>query len=220
MFLVDPAGGACVLTDTLVTDATGTPNQFTTKCRLIPHMNMAMAGTGSGNLLNAWASRLVDGMMAVDVDMVASHAQVPLTELWKEICEEHGLDVTSTEDGAGSTATIYHFGQDSKGAFVWYVFRSTSAFKPERWDQGGFAVKPHPAEPLDALTGTPETVDAMVELAIQIRSEQDQQSRVERISIGGELWLTSLQPNSFGQARVHRFDDWLDHWNEMNLRLS
>lgn len=24
----------------------------------------------------------------------------------------------------------------------------------------------------------------------------------------------------FGQARVHRFDDWLDHWNEMNLHLS
>lgn len=37
----------------------------------------------------------------------------------------------------------------------------------------------------------------------------------QRIHIGGELWITTLQSDAFVQAPVHRFDDWPDHSNAM-----
>lgn len=222
MFQVDPDAGATILTDTLVTGGAGHPMQFTAKCRLVPQMNLAMAGTGSGNLLNAWAAWLNDRMLAVDVDMCADHAARPLTELWEQICTEHGLESAVGTFGAGepaegSTATIYHFGQDEQGRFVWYAFRSTSGFEPERFDEGGFAVKPAPLGGFDNVTST-ETIDDLIALGIRIRAQQDSLPPERRIWIGGEFWLTVLQPGSFSQVLVHRFDDWLDHWNAMNAR--
>ena len=126
MFRVVPDAGATILTDTLVTDRVGVPSQFTAKCRVIPQMRMAMAGTGSGNLLNAWYQQLNEGLLAVDIDMCARHASVPLSELWEEICSQHGLipiagaiDANETAATlAGRTATIYHFGPDVDGRFV------------------------------------------------------------------------------------------------------
>lgn len=221
MFTVVPDAGATILTDTLVTDQVGVASQFTAKCRVIPQMRMAMAGTGSGNLLNTWYQRLNEGLLAVDIDMCARHASVPLSELWEEICSQHGLipiagaiDANETAATlAGRTATIYHFGQDGDGRFVWFAFRSTTGFKPERFDQGGFGVKPHP---FDGVGEAPSTLDEMVRLGVQIRNEQDSLPLEERIHIGGELWITNLGPNTFLQTPVHRFDDWPDHWNAMN----
>lgn len=216
-----------VITDTLVTDMRGTPSQYTTKCRLLPHMNMAIAGTGSGNLLAAWGAFLSESMMSLDIDMCATHTQRPLIQLWENICNEHGIEPLVGEPGlddpaanTGRTATIYHFGQAPDGQYIWYVFRSTAGFEPERWDQGGFAIKPQPIGGFDKNTTAPETVDEMVSLGLKIRAEQDQRSPSERIFIGGELWLTSLQPNIFGQTCVHRFDNWQDNWNEMNEQLG
>ena len=78
---------------------------------------------------------------------------------------------------------------------------------PERFDVGGFAVKPAPIGGFDNVTST-ETIDDLIALGIRIRAEQDTLPRERRIWIGGEFWLTVLKPGSFSQVLVHRFDDW------------
>lgn len=163
-------------------------------------------------------------MLAVDVDMAAQHSPPALCELWAQTCEQHDVEpLVGPHDptvpagaSAGRTATIYQFGQGRDGRFVWYVFRSYADFEAERWDQGGFGVKPHPDGGFEPDAVAPETIDEMVDMSIRIRTEQDAHPPHDRIYIGGELWLTSLSPGAFTQIRIHRFDDWSDHWNSMN----
>ena len=158
--------------------------------------------------------------MALDIDMCARHAQQPLVELWDSIRVEHGIGPLSRDAGppasTGRTATIYHFGRSSTGDYVWYVFRSTAGFAPERWDEGGFGIKPAPDGGFGPDAVSPDTVEEMVELGLRIRAEQDERPRHERVSIGGQLWLTSIRPDGLVQTCVHEFDDRGDIWNEMN----
>jgi len=224
MFHVDPDEGAVILTDTLVTDSFGNPCLSTTKCRLFPHLNMVMAGTGSGNLLNAWSQHLMEGMLAVDVEMCSLHTPGVLRALWRDICDQHGISPIVGDPGesggvSGRTATVYQFGQDRDGRFIWYVFRSYNDFEAELWDQGGFAVKPQPGNGFAPGAEAPATVAEMITLGVQIRAEQDAVPLPQRICIGGDLWLTSLTPDGIAQKRVYRFDDWSDQWEAMNRHL-
>jgi len=207
MFFVVPDEGIMVATDTLATGHDGTPMFFKSKCRVFPHLGLAMAGTGSGNVLDAWATKLNDSILATDIDMVALHAQRALTDVQDDLEAQLGP--------LPSSATIYHFGQASDEKFVWWVFRSEKSFEPERWADGGFGVKPIPSFRFEQ----PDGLDDWVDLAEAIRADQSQRPPTEKIWIGGELWLTVVREASFTQQLLHSFDDHEDAWLKMNGRL-
>jgi hypothetical protein len=66
----------------------------------------------------------------------------------------------------------------------------------------------------------PTTLDEMVALALQVRAEQDQRPKSERIHIGGELILTVLNEGVISSLPVFRWDDYDDMWNAMKALAS
>jgi len=153
--------GHLVLTDTLATSAAGQPHLFQTKCWPLPHLNMVMVGTGSGNLFEAWYRTLQTSMLVRDIDNLDFHAPRVLRDLWDRVQSDHGSQV--------GTSTVYHFGFSSHGVAIRYVYRSTNNFESELADEPGFGVKPQPLGPFDP----PGTFEDFVELAKMIRHEQD-----------------------------------------------
>lgn len=79
-----------------------------------------------------------------------------------------------------------------------------------------FRVKPEPPAGFEA----PADVQEIVALSEAIRANQDQLPAGDRIFIGGELVLTSLQANVINIAKIHRFGDFGETWLTMNERLN
>jgi hypothetical protein len=197
-----------VMTDTLVTDTANVPMFYRTKCYPFPNLRMAMAGTGAGPLPERWFTTIQTSMLVASADMLHAHAPDALRSIWAELRAEHG------DFGTG---TIYHFGLDDDGAAVRYTYRSTSDFEGERTTTGGFGIKPVPED--DFMS--PTSIDEMIALAQRTRAEQDARPAEERISIGGELVLTSVRDGGALNAHVvHRFDDYWPMFLAMEARLD
>lgn len=97
-----------------------------------------------------------------------------------------------------------------------YAYRSTADFESEPL-QPGFRIKP---EPLTLPEEPPATLEEMIALARQIRTEQDGLSPDDRIYVGGELVLTALQNGGITCAKIHRWEDFDSTWQRMNQRLQ
>jgi len=200
---------ALILTDTLATTPAGEPFMFHSKAWVIPHMNMAVAITGIANFGAKWNEFLRNSLIACDVDMVDQFAPEQLRQIWAELLDEFELD-------GEPTATIYHFGFPSESEqLVRYVYRSTSNFESERWEQPGFGIKPEPEGTLQV----PTDFDEWVDLAKHVRAEQDELPADKRIYIGGELYLLLIQNWQSQLVRLYRFDDYEQAWLDMNDRL-
>lgn len=200
-----------VFTDTLATHGAGEPFLFYNKCLPIPTMSLLVAVTGYGDFLERWVSHLRGKILARDIVMLDAHAPEALRRLWDEL---------GAEDGPlTSTCTIYHFGvEEDTGRCVRYVYRSEHDFESERYDVNGQGLKPPPTEGLtDEIRSSLQSIEGWIDLAVQIRAEQDALPRLERVYIGGELMLTTIDADSIIRIdRLHTWEDYNEHWNAMN----
>lgn len=201
---------AVILTDTLATTTEGEPLIFQSKAWAIPPLNMGLAVTGIGNLGAMWNDFLHESLVARDIAMVDKFAPEQLQRIWSEFLAEN------QDEQEVPTGTIYHFGfPEGSDRLVRYVYRSTTDFESELWDQPGFGMKPTPISDFDP----PDDIDDWINLAKQVRSEQDDRPAEEKIYIGGELYLLVIQNWQSQLLRVHRFDDYEHAWLAMNARL-
>jgi hypothetical protein len=197
-----------IMTDTYATTVEGEPFSFVDKCFNFPSRDMVVASTGTANLVIEWVALLRDRMVALDHTQIDAHAPALLRDIWEGITRE-----TSGNPG---TATIYHFGFDFHTTeAIRYTYRSTANFESERMTEPGFGIKPQPEGPFEA----PDTDDEWLQLAQQVRDEQDAKPLADRINIGGDLMMTTLVPNAILVQRAMRFDDHGEHWNSANERL-
>jgi hypothetical protein len=198
---------AVILTDTLATTTEGEPFIFQSKAWAIPQLNMGLAVTGLGNLGAMWNEFLHASLVARDIAMVDKFAPEQLQRIWSEF---------QAEQEKVPTGTIYHFGfPEGSDRLVRYVYRSTTDFESELWEQPGFGIKPAPISDFDA----PDDIDDWINLAEKVRAEQDNRPTEEKIYIGGELFLLLIQNGQSQILRVHRFDDYEQAWLAMNARL-
>lgn len=208
LFTKDEAGAA-IFTDTLATTDDGVPLLYTSKCAVIPHLAMAVTGTGVLNLISPWMQELQSSAVARGIDMLDDLAPDALRRLWNSIDRPLGP--------AGVSATLYHIGYSEESAeCVGYVYRSIDNFESEPMQRQCMAIKPEPEVIPDPL---PATLEDMIALAVQLRDEYDRQPPGERIHIGGDLVLTGLQNGGTFTGRVHRFDDFESDWEAMTDRL-
>lgn len=199
-----------ILTDTLATTPEGDPFLYQCKCWPLPQLNMVLSGTGLAPFIEAWYRCLQTSILARDIEMLDAHAPKALRKLWTELEAELGP--------LPGTATVYHFGvREKDGRLTRYVYRSDRKFESEIWSDPGFGVKPPPS---GLQTEVPDSIDEMIKMARQIRSEQDQLPISERVHIGGDLIITVLQNGIITSTKIFRFEDYDEAWLAMNERLS
>lgn len=207
LFQLDPES-VIVVTDTLATRVDGRPHLLVSKCTVLPHLGSVIAFTGTAAIGQRWATAVQANLLCCDFDMLDQHTPENLRRIAADVEEEHGP--------ISGSSTIYHFGYsgiDTK--YVGYAYRSEKNFDSERLGYG-FGMKPPPTVPTDNLA----TFDEIIELADQIRDEQNALSASERIYIGGDLVSTVLVEGSIRVSTIHRFADFNTQWQEMNDYLA
>lgn len=151
-------------------------------------------------------------MIAKDIDMLDAHTPQQLRHIWQELSKKNNGIIPGT-------STIYHFGWSNKlKQFVRYVYRSDKDFQSEHYPDVGIGVKPQPKETEGFVP--PESLEAVIEVAEKLRTEQRQEpAGSRRIYIGGEIVLTLMQEQATMITKVHRFDDYEADWETMNHHL-
>ncbi|SRR5216684_2508506 len=79
------------------------------------------------------------------------------------------------------------------------------------------SLKPQPKETEGFVP--PESLEAVIEVAERLRTEQRQEPGSNRIYIGGEIVLTFMQEQATVITKVHQFDDYDSDWETMNHHL-
>lgn len=199
-----------VMTDTLATNMAGEPYLLVSKCAVVPHLNMIIAGTGAGQLGSRWVQTVSERTACLDIEMLDTHAPVGIARLWDALLaeEDHRYEGTST---------IYHFGRsEATQKYVGYAYRSVDGFASEPLRPYGFAAKPPPLGSFEPSTDLRD----WIKLAEQIRAEQDPLPHGERVYIGGALICAILQGGAINVSEVYRFDDFDATWEDLNTRLA
>ncbi|MFZ2050522.1 MAG: hypothetical protein WB698_15540 [Solirubrobacteraceae bacterium] len=197
-----------VATDTLATRVDGRPFLLVSKCMVLPHLGSVIAFTGTAGIGQRWAAAIHANLLCRDFDMLDQHTPDSLRLIATEMEDEQGP--------ISGSSTVYHFGySEMDEQYVGFAYRSEKDFASERLPCG-FGIKPPPT----ALpTDNPATIEAMVELADQIRGEQNALPLVDRLHIGGELVFTVLAERHIYVNTVHRFGDFDAQWQAMNDHL-
>jgi hypothetical protein len=200
LFQLDPES-VIVATDTLATRVDSRPFLLVSKCTVLPHLGSVIAFTGTAAIGQRWAAMVQTNLLCRDFDMLDQHTPENLRRIAAEVEEEHGP--------ISGSSTVYHFGySDIDTKYVGYAYRSEKNFDSERLDYG-FGMKPPPAAiPAD----NPATFEEIVELADQIRNEQNALPLSERLHIGGDLVSTVLVEGAIHVTKVHRFADFDTQW--------
>jgi hypothetical protein len=207
LFQLDPAS-VIVATDTLATHVDGRPYLLVSKCAVVPHLGSVVAFTGTAAVGQRWVEVVQTGLLCRDFDMLDQHTPDNLRRIAAEVEDEHG-------PVAGSS-TIYHFGYSQLDTqYVGYAYRSERAFDSERLGFG-FGMKPPPTVP---PSENPATFEEIIELADQIRDEQNALDVAERVYIGGDLVSTVLAQGLIQVSTIHRFADFEAQWQTMNASL-
>jgi len=136
MFSLSP-GAIIVVTDTFATTMSGDPHMLVTKCGIVPHLDLVVAGTGIAELPERWRNMLYSQVLCRDIDMLDTHAPAALRQVWADLEFEHADPIAN-----GASATVYHLGLSERtGEYVGYVYRSSNGFASEPMGPG-FRVKP------------------------------------------------------------------------------
>lgn len=194
------ANKVALLTDTLACDEHGDPVSFIDKVDLLPHLDLAVVGSGAGHFQAAWA-HLLRTTRRGDVDQIDAEAPAELAALWESM--ELGHSGAAPD---GDRTTIYHLGwSEAAGQFRGYAYRSDRGFESDALPAGAVGIRPQPQfrdYDVDSLEG-------WVELSIRLREQGiARRLRGERAStIGGQLVLTVLGHGSTSVTRLHRFDE-------------
>ena len=185
-----------VASDTIATSSDGEPFLFTTKVFIVPHLQMLMAGTGSGGFLGKWFIHVNDRMIVSDVEIVDYPAPRILAELWKS----HKIEFSIPDN---ATTTVYHFGfSEEDGLIHSYAYRSENDFQSERLPQSGLAVKPECQIP-DGY----QLPDDIKKMMLEQRTIQATQPKGNKVYIGGEILVHHLSGSGFQVYVLDRFED-------------
>ncbi len=202
-----------IFTDTLATTPKGEALLFCNKSFVYPDLTMTMAVTGTLQFAYRWNSKLNVSMLTKDIDMLDMHTPQQLRQIWQELSNGNGGPMPGS-------STIYHFGWSNKlKQFVRYVYRSEKNFQSEYYPDVGIGVKPQPKETEGFVPPETVDVDAIIELAERLRTEQRLAPTSSRVYIGGELILVLMNEQGIMIMKVHRFDDYDSDWETMNRRL-
>lgn len=213
---------ATLFTDTLVTDTAGGANQpvlFRSKVWTYPHQSMAMVVTGFADLGDDFDARLKIRMGLRDIEDVNRVAQTDLQELFADAQRRYAVHFPGEPIG---TATVYLFGfPEGTTEMVRYAYRSPNSrepdrnFEPERRveTETMFFAKP---PPLGETWPVPETREELVALALQIKKENGDGTDHGKVAIGGEIYLTQIEPHRIVTELLYRFPDYDESWQKMN----
>lgn len=206
--------GFVLLTDTYATTPEGGPRTFQSKVFALPHLSMAMAGTGVGRLMQEWFDTIQSQMLVRDIENLNLHAPEALQAIWKSMIEES--DELARAVHTGTTSTIYHFGFTEEGQPIRFTYRSANEFESEVANEPGFGVKPVPNWDFAA----PVSLEEMVAVAVRLREQEDARPKAERVHLGGDLIATFVGAGTIRSDRVYRWEDFEEHWLAMNANLQ
>ncbi len=188
------------------------PVLYATKVWTYPHMNLAIAVTGLADLGDGFDDRIRRRWGIRDIEDLNSIAQGDLKEQFERIVE-WSAEVFPGEDVG--TATVYAFGfPHGSNEMVRYTYRSMKDFEPERCvePEPRFTTKP----PLKSHEfDVPLSREEAIALATQIRKEQGDGTEEGTVAIGGELYLTVLEPYRITSELLYRFPDYEEMWQAM-----
>ena len=191
MFALD-SNQVVIVADTLATYPNGEPFLLVSKCAVVPHLEMVVAGTGIAQVGQRWAHQLQTATLARSIDLLDQHVPAALRKITADLEEEFGK--------LPGSSTVYHFGfSEESDGYTGYAYRSEQAYVSERLS-GGFGVKPVPSGEFTA----PSDLDELVALGRRIRTEQDAEPKESRIYIGGEFWMTVLVNRTVQISKLFR----------------
>lgn len=200
-----------LITDTLATTDDNQPFMFQSKVWTFPHLNMAAAMTGTGNLGAAWCQRITHDVIARDIEGINQLAPDALRNIHAALVNEFG-DIENS--------TMYHFGfPEGSVTPVRYIYRSVNNFEPERYEGAQLVIKPTPPgfdlTYLDAIDEI--EVPDLVDLACRLRESNDAHmlAGTGGVCIGGDLFATVVENWKISTFRVHRFPDYEEHLHAM-----
>lgn len=187
-----------IITDTLCTDQKGRPFRYLSKCFIVPHLQMVIAGLGVEGLALKLLCR-VQCEPHLHMDGLALRTPGLLREIYK-------YDASST---------IYFFGYSCTKEYVRYRFQSTNGFELEEGEPC-FGVKPE-TQHKEAIAEkiSEQQLGEIVPFVEKMREEQAQRPLIEQIHIGGELNIVTLENQTVNCSVLHRFTDYEDLWMKM-----
>ncbi|RKS89578.1 hypothetical protein DEU37_1895 [Microbacterium sp. AG790] len=184
---------AVIVTDTLISgeDAT-TITGFGSKTQSIPHLNLAIAFTGTMGVRDEWLTLVRDRIGSVrDIKELNLFAPTQLRKIRDRIEEQHG-------PVGGQRVVHVGFPTDSEKPLM-YMYEAANDFEPELFEAPCF-VQPYPRT---FAPWIPMNIESNVELVTRIRLEDP-----NRHGIGGELFATRVSNWSQTTQRLHRFPDY------------
>ncbi|TCJ23549.1 hypothetical protein E0W80_10430 [Microbacterium sp. PI-1] len=197
-----------VITDTLVSDGeTREPVMYHHKVRAFPQLDMLAVVTGFANFGDHWFTRLgqIPGLRDIeDVNRVAGAELPEIYQQWQDYYAPKDI----------GTSTVYLFGFTAESEkIVRYVYRSPKGFDSER-SEGicDFAVKPPPQQ-FELVA--PEDDQAIIDLAVKLRDENDNGRTDGPVAIGGDLYRTFMMRGQTVTERMHRWPDHSDMLEQM-----
>jgi hypothetical protein len=206
--------GFVLLTDTYATTPEGDPRTFQSKVFVLPHLNMAMGGTGIGQLMRRWFDVIQSNMLVRDIETLDLHAPEALRKIWAGLIDEFDGLGRAVEEGA--TSTIYHFGFTEEAQPIRFTYRSASNFESEEATDPGFGIKPVPKWDFKS----PGSLEDMVAVAVRLREQEDARPKTDRVHLGGDLIATFVGNGSIASNRVYRWSDFDQQWLAMSQLLT
>ena len=174
-----------LLSDTLSLQASDKrPKSFMTKVFTTPHIGALITGTGSIEVVTRFYLHVISGMIVEDVVQLSNFAPESLRAIWQDVADQMP---------AGATTTVYTFGLTDEG-FVGFAYRSTSNFEAEEI-QHGTAAKPAPEI---AKLGAIYSLQDFVALAREQQADDRALPRLDRVGIGGDLWMYRMTKSESG----------------------
>jgi hypothetical protein len=172
---------------------------FTSKIHLLPHMRMAVMGTGINEFFLDWHRRLLQEAVPQDITGLDEWAPKALGQAWSRYAH---LQISTT---------VFHFGYaPGEERFVGYQYHSGHGFESERLPRSGF--KPVSDELVDVLEVVGDaSVKDLFKKAIEVQKEQDEsRPKEKRLGIGGEIQMLTLTEEAMRIETIKRFSDYDD----------
>lgn len=186
---------AYVATDTLAVKPDGTPLMFCSKAVYLPHLRTIIVGTGLGHFSSDWANEVNTRLVLAGIRNLDYHTPDALRRRWREVKSLHTLPEEMT-------TTVYQIGigEDDEEIYA-FAYRSSDDFQSELLLPGTHA------KPECTFITSDNKFSNFHTMMLEQRRIQETKPENQRLYIGGECILMHLTKDTFGCARLFRFDD-------------
>ena len=196
----------CIAMDTLVVGHRDKrPLAFQRKFIVVQPSGIVIAGTGLGNMINAWFLEAADKLSFLDFDALQDRVQRHLRQIASQV---FGLDL--------SGASLFHFGWSARErTYAAFVCRSDSDWIPNRIPEDQIRMQPEVAIDQNTPFELPRSfIDILMRQQVVDRSQQVQDQQ----GIGGEIEFVHMHENRVAIKVVGQFPTLLEEqeyvrWN-------